>query len=200
MRVTRAALSLYVCGLLLTDTPAAYAAQAPDADIRIQTVAGQGAINNVARGSGFEPIIEVQDAKGRPISGATVTFTLPAVGPGGVFADGGRVLMVQSDENGRATARGLRPNRTLGQFEIRVNASYEGRTASTLVTQTNAAPADQGKSNTRKWAILLGVIGGAVAAGVIAAAGGGGSEPSGANPPVVTGSITPGAPGFGAPR
>jgi hypothetical protein len=181
-------------------TPLAYPAQARNSEIRIQTIAGHGAINNIARGSGFEPVVEVQDAQGRPVAGASVTFTLPAVGPGGVFADGGRVLIAHTDENGRASARGLRPNRTLGQFEIRVNASYEGETASAVITQTNAAPAEREKSNTRKWAILLGVVGGAVAAGVIAASGGGGSEPSAANPPVVTGTITPGAPGFGAPR
>jgi hypothetical protein len=172
--------------------------------INIQVIEGQNAINNVNRNTTFEPVIEVQDAAGKPIAGASVTFILPSVGPGASFADGSKTLMIQTDATGRATARGLRPNRQTGQYEIRVTASHAGQSTSATITQTNAAPAMTSSKSGRKWAILLGVIGGGAAAAALAASGGGGSSPSptqttpSAEP--ASGSITPGTPGFGPPR
>ncbi len=200
MRLTRFAPSLYVAALLLVTSAALCASQTPEARIAIRVVAGNGAINNIDRGSAFDPVVVVHDADGRPVAGAIVTFTLPAVGPGGVFADGGRMLMVQTDEEGRAAARGLRPNRTIGQFEIRVNASSQGRTATAAITQTNAAPAVREGGSGRKWAVILGIVGGAVAAGALVAAGGGSESGTSNSPATVVGSVTAGTPQFGAPR
>lgn len=172
--------------------------------ISIQVIEGQNAINNITRHTAYEPVIEVQDASGRPVAGASVSFVLPAVGPGATFADGSRTLMIQTDAAGRASARGLRPNNQTGQFDIRVTASHSGLTANATITQTNAAPAVTGTRSARKWAILLGVIGGGAAAAAVAASSGGGSRttsspttPAGDQP---GGTITPGAPGFGPPR
>jgi hypothetical protein len=178
-------------------------AQTSPPTLTIRFVEGQGAINNVNRGTAFEPVIEVLNQKGRPVAGASVTFTLPTVGPGGTFPDGGKSLVTRTDENGRATARGLRPNRLSGQFEIRVTATREGESTTAILTQTNAAPAESEHGSARKWAILLGVVGAAAIAGALAASGGGSSSPASAqgaaaNPPA--GTVTPGAPGFGPPR
>ncbi len=63
-------------------------AEKPVTAITIQIVEGQGAINNVKRGAAFEPVVEVRDQQGTPLVGATVTFTLPAVGPSATFPDG----------------------------------------------------------------------------------------------------------------
>jgi len=176
--------------------------QASSPGITIRFVEGQGAINNINRGTAFEPIVEVLDEQGLPVKDAAVTFTLPAVGPSGAFPDGGKLLIVRTDENGRAIARGMRPNRLSGQFEIRVTANYQGRSTTAVLTQTNAAPSTVERSSGRKWAIILGIVGGAAAAGVVAASGGGGSSApastGAATPP--SGSVTPGTPGFGAPR
>jgi hypothetical protein len=175
--------------------------QADQPSITIRFVEGQGAINNVNRGTAFEPVIEVLNRRGLPVAGASVTFTLPAVGPGGTFPDGGKSLVTRTDENGRATARGLRPNRSSGQFEIRVTASREGESTTAILTQTNAAPAESGHGSGRKWAIILGVVGGAAIAGALAASGGGGSSPPAAAATTANpGTVTPGAPGFGPPR
>jgi hypothetical protein len=189
--------------LLLQGNPATASsqAQATSPAITIRFVEGQGAINNVNRGTAFEPVVEVLDGQGLPVKDAAVTFTLPAVGPGGTFPDGGKLLIVQTDENGRATARGMRPNRLSGQFEIRVTANYKGQSATSVLTQTNAAPSTSEHSSARKWAIILGIVGGAAVAGVVAATSGGGSSApatSTAAPPA--GTVTPGTPGFGAPR
>jgi len=108
--------------------------------------------------------------------------------------------MVRTDENGRATARGMRPNRLPGRFEIRVTAAYKGQSTTSVLTQTNAAPAVAEHGSGKKWVIILGLVGGAAAAGVIAASGGGGSSPTTNTAPPPAGSVTPGTPGFGAPR
>jgi hypothetical protein len=190
--------------LLLQGNPATanLQAQVASPSITLRFVEGQGAINNVNRGTAFEPVVEVLDKQGLPVKEAAVTFTLPAVGPGGTFPDGGKLLIARTDENGRVVARGMRPNRLPGQFEIRVTANYKGQSTTSVLTQTNAAPSTAEHGSGRKWAIILGIVGGAAAAGIVAASGGGGSSASSstgaAAPPA--GSVTPGAPGFGAPR
>jgi hypothetical protein len=176
----------------------------PKASLSIEVVEGQNAINNITRNTAYEAVIEVRDANGRPAAGANVTFTLPAVGPSGVFTDGSKTLMIQTDASGRATARGLRPNNQVGQFEIRVTASFQGQSASANITQTNAAPAVTTGKSGKKLAIVLGILGGGAAAAAAVAAGGGsgGTSPQPAPPASdpVAGSVTPGAPGFGPPR
>ena len=171
--------------------------------LSLSVIEGHGAINSITRNTAFEPVVEVRDAAGRPVEGASVAFTLPTVGPGATFPDGSKVLLTQTDGAGRATARGLRPNRATGQFEIHVRANYNGDSASATITQTNAAPAVVPSRSGKKWAIILGVLGGAVAAGAVAAGGGGASTPAGGPPAAAVppaGSVTPGAPGFGPPR
>lgn len=169
------------------------------AGISVHVIEGQNAINNINRPTAFEPVVEVRDEEGKPVAGASVTFQVPALGPGGTFVDGGTTLMVQTDAEGRAAARGLRPNKLTGPFDIRVTAAHAGETATAAISQTNAAPAMTSGRSGRKWAIVLGLVGGAVAAGAVAAAGGGDSTTP-RPPDVPSGSITPGAPGFGPPR
>jgi hypothetical protein len=187
-------------GLILTTSATPLLAQR---GLKITVVEGQGAIQNVSRPGAFEPVVEVTDSTGRAVTGAAVTFTLPAVGPGGVFTDGSRSLMTHTDASGRATARGFRPNRNLGPYEIRVTAAADGQAGSAVISQTNAAPADAERGSAKKWAIVLGIVGGAVAAGAVAAAGAGGQSTAArpttpSDPPA--GSVTPGTPGFGPPR
>lgn len=175
-------------------------APASNPGLTIRFVEGEGAINNVSRGTAFESVIEVLNEQGLPVNDASVIFTLPAVGPGGTFSDGSKSLMSRTDENGRAVGRGLRPNRLAGQFEIRVTAAKGGQSATSILTQTNAAPAVE-RSSARKWAIVLGIVGGAAAAGIAAASGGSSSVPASAGAAALpAGTVTPGIPGFGAPR
>lgn len=185
-------------GLMLV--PAHAEPQNPPGTLTIRFVEGQGAINNITRGTAFDPIVEVLDAQGMPVKDASVSFTLPTVGPSGAFPDGSKVLIARTDENGRAIARGMRPNRLAGRFEIRITATHQGQSATAVLTQTNAAPASTERGSGRKWAILAGVIGGAAIAGVVAASGGSSSSPAATTPQPPAGTVTPGAPGFGAPR
>jgi hypothetical protein len=167
--------------------------------LSINIVEGEGAINNIRQRVNREPIVQVEDQNHKPVAGAVVIFFLPGQGASGTFPDGSRMLMTVTDNQGRATARGIRPNNQSGPMQIRITASFQGLTASSVITQTNAAGAaaasSAGLSAGAKWAIILGIAGAAAAGGVIAATHGGGSSSS-APPPIV---ITPGTPSVGGP-
>src|SRR5437660_3988776 len=145
--------------------------------LRVVVLEGDGAINNIRLQRGKEPVVRVETAAGKPVSGAVVHFAVPTLGAGAVFADGGPTATVPTDADGRAIGRGLRPNKTAGPFEIRVTASYEGSSASARITQTNADAVELTRSSSRKIA-LLAIIGGAVAGGVALGARGGGKSAS----------------------
>jgi hypothetical protein len=168
--------------------------------IKVEVIAGQAATNNIRNRKGVEPIALVTDERGQPVSGVMVVFTLPETGPGGAFADGSKRAIVYTNSEGKAIARGLAPNMTPGKFQIMVNASFHGFTASTTLDQTNVLP-ERAKGSSTKLIAILAIAGGAAAAGVIAAGGGGGSSQSPASPPTRTATtITPGTPVFGAPQ
>ncbi len=169
--------------------------------LNIVIVEGEGAINSVRQRVAREPVIQVEDENHKPIAGAAITFLLPNQGAGATFANGSRSLTVLTDDKGQAIARGLKPNNINGQYEVRVNASYRGQTASTTVKQTNSITAVAVAGGiSAKLLIILAVAGAAAAGGAIAATrggGGGGGGGGGAIPPTI---LTPGTPTVGAPR
>lgn len=168
--------------------------------LSITIVEGEGAINNVRQRVNREPIVQVEDNNRKPVAGAVVIFLLPDSGASGTFTDGSRMLMTVTDNQGRASARGIRPNAQSGPMVIRVTASFQGLTASSVITQTNAAAAaasGAGLSTAAKWAIILGIAGGAAAAGIVVATHGGSTPASSTPPPIV---ITPGTPTVGGPQ
>jgi hypothetical protein len=174
-------------------------AQAPTG-LSINIVEGEGAINNIRQRVNREPIVQVEDQNHKPIAGAVVIFFLPDSGASGAFPDGSHMLMTVTDNQGRATARGIRPNNQSGPMQIRVTASFQGLTASSVITQTNLAGAATasgfaGLSTAAKLVIILGIAGGAAAAGAIVATHTGAS--SSAPPSTVT--LSPGTPSVGGP-
>jgi hypothetical protein len=174
-------------------------AQAPTG-LSINIVEGEGAINNIRQRVNREPIVQVDDQNHKPIAGAVVIFFLPDSGASGVFPDGSRMLMAVTDNQGRATARGIRPNNQSGPMQIRVTASFQGLTASSVITQTNlagaaAASGFAGLSTAAKLVIILGIAGGAAAAGAIVATHSGGSSSSSWS----TVTLSPGTPTVGGP-
>ncbi len=164
--------------------------------INIVIIEGEGAINNVRQRVAREPIVQVEDENRRPVAGAAVTFLLPNQGASASFANGAQSLTITTDAQGRAVARGLRPNNVNGQYEIRVNASSQGRTASATISQTNAlaAAAVAGGLSIKLIAILIAAAGAAAAGAVVATTGG---DDNPARPPTV---ITPGSPTVGGPQ
>ncbi len=178
------------------------AAQTAGAKISLVIVEGEGAINNIRQRTAREPIVQVEDENHKPIAGAAVIFTLPSQGAGGTFTGGARTLTVVSDNQGRAVARGFRPNSTQGQFQIHVNASYSGQTASAVISQSNAlvagAAAGVAGGISAKLIAIVAIGAAAVAGGVVAATRGGSTPASATVPAAVT--ATPGTGTVGPPR
>lgn len=213
--ITRTALAVLL-GVAMLSTPGTSWAQAAAADsgltLNIVIVEGDGAVNNIRQRVAREPIVRVEDENHKPIAGATVVFLLPGDGASGTFPGGQNMVTVQTNQNGEAVARGLRPNNVAGDFGIRVTASYQGATASAVVNQTNAlvgaaaAGAGGGAAAATAAGIsgkVLAIIGIAAAAavggGVYAATreSNGGSAPGG--PSRTPTAIVIGAPSVGAP-
>jgi len=164
--------------------------------LRIVVVEGDGAINNVRTRTTHAPVVEVRNEQNDVVQGASVTFQAPSDGASADFGEGTRTFVTQTDAEGRAAAHGLRPNSVTGPYEIRITASFRSQSASAVITQTNAAPADA-KSSRKIW--LIGLAVGAVAGGAFAASHGGRSSN---NTPsqTTTGGIVPGSPSFGPPH
>ena len=171
--------------------------QASPATLHINVIDGDEAINNIRDRSAREPIVAVEDENHNRVAGAIVVFTLPASGPGGRFIGGAGTLSTITDSGGRAVAQGLRPNSLPGRFEIRVNASYQGKTGHLIVFQTNVGAV--GPTHAARW-IIISALAGAAAGGIVAATHGGGapSTPSATIPSGVT--ITAGSGTVGPPH
>jgi hypothetical protein len=167
--------------------------------LNLVVVEGEGATNNIRQRTAREPVVQVEDENHKPVAGAVVVFTLPSNGAGGAFANGAKTLTMVTDNKGQAVARGLRPNGIKGQFQIRVNASYQGRTASANISQTNAVLSASGAAAhggiSGKLIAVLAVAGAAAAGGAYWATHSGSGTPA----PVTT-TIAAGAGTVGPPR
>lgn len=185
-------------------------AQSPPAHFFLTVVEGEGAINNIKQRTARETVVQVEDENHRPLAGVAVTFATPVQGASGTFLGNVQTLTVLSDNQGRAIARGFRPNKVQGKMEIHVNAKYAGETATATITMTNMLPAGAAAAAggvSVKLITILAIAGAAAAAGgAIAATRGGGSSPASTTPTTTpTGGttgivITPGTPGVGGPH
>jgi hypothetical protein len=147
--------------------------QRNESGLTIVILQGDQAINNIKDWQPTEPVVRVEDGAGRPVAGATVTFTLPGSCPGARFGKKSEIV-VESDSSGQAVATGYKPNKIEGQFKIQVIAAHEGKQAATVISQTNAVGA--GAMTKKKKAAIstaaliailaatVGTVGGVVAA------------------------------------
>jgi len=172
--------------------------------LNLVVLEGEGATNNIRLRTAREPVVQVQDENHKPVAGAIVVFTLPSNGAGGVFANGAKTLSMVSDNNGQAVARGLRPNGLKGNFQIRVNASHNGQTASVSINQINAALTASGSTASTgisgKLIAVLAVVGAAAAGGAIYATRGGNGNAATPVPPTPGTTIAAGAGTVGPPK
>jgi len=180
---------------LLTAVLALQAAQSTPPKLQVMVLEGDRAVNNIRQRTAREPVVEIRDENGRPVEGATVTFILPESGPSGIFPNGSHIVSTVSDEKGQAAGLGLRPNQVAGDFQIRVTASYQGRTGSASITQTNAGKPPSAISG--KLVTILALAGGAAAAGVLVSRS---DSASAGNGKAGRPSIIPGTPEVGGPR
>jgi hypothetical protein len=185
--------------------PILIGAQDSSSQLRIVVLEGEGAINNISQRRARNPVVQVLDQNNMPVSGAVVTFLLPETGPGGEFSGGVQSLAIVTDSKGQAMGRGLVPNRSAGQFQIRVVASYQGQTNNAAINQTNAEQSGVQQGGVPKKYLILGGIAGAAAVGAaLALAGHGGSSTSSPATTPAQGAvgivIVPGTPSFQPPH
>lgn len=191
---------------LLISLPVRPASAAP-AELNIVIVEGEGATNNIRQRTAREPIVQVQDENHKPVAGAAVIFTLPTHGAGGAFANGAHTLTTVTNDQGQAVAHGFQPNGAKGSYQIRVNASSNGQTATATINMVNvaaaagAAGAGAGGISTKLIVILV-VVGAAAAGGALAATqlGGGNNTNNGGGGVATATTITPGTGAVGPPK
>lgn len=171
--------------------------------LNIVIVEGEGAINNIRQRTAREPIVQVEDENHKPVAGAAVVFALSDQGAGGTFAGGAHTLTVVTDNQGRAIARGFRPNHVQGQYQIHVTASKNGQSSNTVITQTNVLAA-AGAATTAATAGISGKLIAVIVIAAAAAAGGGAyaaTHGGGGNTPTNTAiTISPGTGAVGPPK
>ncbi|MFN7921108.1 MAG: hypothetical protein U0Q16_13490 [Bryobacteraceae bacterium] len=174
---------------------AALAAPAPaqTGEILLVVKEGDGAVHNIRRKAVSPVMVEVRDARNRPVAEAKVRFTLPEIGPGGRFIDGSRTLETFTDAEGHAGFSSFVINEQEGRFSIAVEAIAHGREANTAISQSSSlflppkagveSAIDSKPRRSRSLALILGLGAAATAAGVLATRGGG----SATSPPVAVG-------------
>lgn len=112
----------------------------PDLGLKISVLEGEDGVNIIQQKTAVQPIVEVRDKNNLPVAGVTVTFTVLATGASGglpaAFGNGASRVGVITDGAGHATVSGLQPMSD-GSFNLGVEASMNGQTASTTITQTN---------------------------------------------------------------
>ena len=191
-------LSILLATSLALPVPAPLAAQAPVTKLNLVIVEGEGAINNIKQRTAREPIVQVEDENHKPVAAAAVVFALPSQGAGGAFASG-QTFTTVTDAQGRAVARGLRPNKIQGRFQIHVTASKDGQTANADISMSNVLPAGAtAGAGTGKLIAILAVAGGALAGGLVYATRGNGNNTTTTTPTSTT--VSPGAGTVGPPR
>jgi len=191
--------SILLAGLLAAPVPSPLSAQAPVLKLNLVIVEGEGAVNNIKLRTAREAIVQVEDENHKPVAGAAVVFTLPSQGAGGAFASG-QTFTTVTDAQGRAVARGLRPNRIQGRFQIHVTASKDGQTTNADIAMSNALPAGAvaGAASVKLIVILAVAAAGGLAGGLVYATHNGGGNNNGGV--ITTTTISTGTGTVGPPR
>lgn len=163
--------------------------------LQVRVLAGDGGINNIDDRVVVEPIVEVQDAQGKPVPKARVTFSAPSSGPSVTFFGASHTAQMTTDDSGRAQATGMTPNTEPGAFSINVEAEHEGAVARAVITQTNTFPMTEGAPKKKKmgWKLLT-LVGVGVAAGIAIAVLSGDGDAETTPTSVGVGGVSVGAP------
>jgi hypothetical protein len=184
---------------LLTSTASA----AQEGALKITILEGDNAILNTRERVAREAIVQVEDENRKPVAGAALTFLSPSSGPSATFSNGLQNITLMTDEQGRAVLRGIKPNQAGGKYEIQVRAVKDGKTGSTVLSQTNALAATAAAAGiSGKMIAILVAVGAAGAVGAAVGLSGGKSPAPGPapGPGVISIGVTPGTPTVGPPR
>jgi hypothetical protein len=143
--------------------------------LAVRIAEGEGAVYPTGSRATRGLTVLITDETGRPVGGATVSFSLPADGPGGVFSSGSRTEIATTHADGLAAVWGMQWNHTAGPFEIRITAVKGQARAGAVSSQSlSDAPKIKGTAPAKTraglgshkllWISL--VVAGAAAAGV----------------------------------
>lgn len=160
---------LFVCVLsVLLACPAstAQSQQAPaPVSLKIVALQGEGAVNAIRTRTVTEPVVEVRDERDLPVPGVTVTFELPAAGPGGTFPDHSRTFQTTTNAQGQAAAPAMIPDSQPGRFHIQVTATKGSLTAQLVIAQQNSVDMVAVSHHGHRKLLILLAAGGAAALG-----------------------------------
>lgn len=106
---------------------------APPARLQIQTVTTTPLKEPAGVLSAHNLHVRITDEWGMPVQGATVSFRLPEVGPGGVFLNGLSSEIAISDQRGEAAVQGFDWRAETGVTFIHVIAAYGAIRAGAMV-------------------------------------------------------------------
>lgn len=108
----------------------------PPPTIAISATSGSG--QSAAVGTAFaNPLVATVTSNGSPSSGATVTFTAPASGASGTFANGTATDTEMTNASGVATSSAFTANTTAGTYSA--TAATSGASGSASFSLTNSA-------------------------------------------------------------
>ncbi len=178
------------------------ASGADNGTLKVTVLEGEGAFNDIHKGIGHTPVVEVRDENGNPVENARVVFQVPEMGPSATFADGSRTFVGTTDREGRASAIGFKPNHVEGPFQIIVTASAGGKTGRTELRETNTLAGGESATQSghkRLLGILL-AVGSAAAGGIFAATRGGGGSSTTSTAAAVPTTLSTGTVTIGGPR
>ncbi len=152
---------------------------AQPAALHVTLIEGEGAVYPAGSRATRGLTVKVTDETGRPVEGATVSFSLPSDGPVGVFASGARTEIATTHADGGAAVWGMQWNRMPGPFGILITAVKGAARGGVTCSQSLAVAAAPDRRQSRagpashKWVwITLAVVAGAAGAGVATTAGG----------------------------
>jgi hypothetical protein len=141
-------LSCILTGCLAIAVPPIHAAVI----IQLRVLEGEGAVYAIGSRATRGLTVQVTDESGKPVEGATVSFTLPIAGSGGTFKSGLRTEVLATQADGKAAIWGMQWNRLPGPFEIKITASKDQARAGIVSTQylNNFGPPKAGDFATPK--------------------------------------------------
>jgi len=107
------------------------------ASITVTQGSGQSATINMVFGTLLEAV--VKDSGNNPVPNVSVTFTAPASGASGHFANSTNTTTVNTDANGLATATTFTANNTAGSYMVSAAAAGDGSTNFSLTNNPGTA-------------------------------------------------------------
>lgn len=153
-----------------------------DPDLKVIVLQGEGAKTDVQKKVDVRIVVQVQDVNTGPISNGQVIFSAPATGPGALFANGRTSITVTTNDQGLAEAT-LRPNDAVGNYKIRVDATFQARKTDTTIGISNVGIAKPSGGGSGK---VIGIVAALAAGGAVAAFAGKGKGGTSTPPPTPT--------------